>query len=112
RLPRVGVEVEPILDKRDRIERVSEIKSKVKRHAPPRREAFRSFFLSPRLSLRPPATPPGGRRQRLPPVPRDLAPAPGSAPRATAGNRARMLVMLVAACGTSSPVSFAASARF
>src|SRR5207302_5332831 len=85
RLPGVGLEFEPILYERDRIERMGEIKSEVKRH---RREALRSFSLPIRPSPWLPATRPGGRRQRLPPVPRDIARAPLSTPRATAGNRA------------------------
>src|SRR5437868_3118747 len=85
RLPGVGLEFEPILYERDRIERMGEIKSEVKRH---RREALRSFSLPTRPSPWLPATRPGGRRQRLPPVPRDIARAPLSTPRATAGNRA------------------------
>src|SRR6185295_11705735 len=86
-LPRVRLKFEPILHERDGIERMSQIEGKVKQHAPPRREALRSNSLPRRRSLWPPATPPGGRRQRLPPVPRDSERAPGSAPRATAESR-------------------------
>jgi hypothetical protein len=50
RLPGVGLEFEPILHERDRIERMGEIKREVKRHAPPRREVHRSLSLSTRGS--------------------------------------------------------------
>ena len=40
-LPRVGLKLEPILHKRDRIERMREIESKIKRHARSQREALR-----------------------------------------------------------------------
>src|SRR5262249_21635615 len=39
RLPGVGLKFEPILHKRDSIERMREIESKIKRHARSRREA-------------------------------------------------------------------------
>src|SRR5262249_13676209 len=88
RLPRIGFKSEAILDERDRIKRMSEIESKVKRHARPQRESLRSLSPPPRPSPWLPATRPGERPQRFRPVPRDIARAPGSAPRATAGNRA------------------------